>query len=196
MAPAASSSPKPNDDEFPIAEIVFSCAICQATVSDVYASTESNHGFHSGDGDDDGIVTKMWIAECSHVTCAKHLENGGMLRMSVSEHLGRLLTPMLQVAPFHPKGMQPLAPCPKCLRDNGDDNPKSLFSVRGLEDGEYDPTIPSQWLRCPAMKLDSSVEGMEAMRVSHYLGDITLVFVADSMLSVPVHGSWSLCSAN
>ena len=79
MAPMTSSSSKLDDDEFPIEEIVFSCSVCQATVSDVYATVESNHGFHSGSGDKDGIVTKLWIGECSHITCAKHLENGGML---------------------------------------------------------------------------------------------------------------------
>ena len=78
MAPAASASSKPDNEHFPLEEIVFSCSMCQATVSDVYATVESNHGFHSGTGDEDGIVTKMWVAACSHVTCAKHLENGGM----------------------------------------------------------------------------------------------------------------------
>ena len=77
MAPVASSPPTSDDDKFPLEEIVFSCCVCQATVSEVYATVESNHGFHSGSGDEHGIVTKMWIAGCSHVTCAKHLENGG-----------------------------------------------------------------------------------------------------------------------
>ena len=70
-------TPQPVEDDVPLIEIIFSCAICQATVTDVYSSTESNKGFHSGSGDEDGIVTKMWIAECSHVTCARHLEGGG-----------------------------------------------------------------------------------------------------------------------
>ena len=73
----ASSSTNRSDDAFNLAEIIFACSICQATVSDVYTTVESNHGFHSGSGDEDGIVDKMWIAGCSHVTCAKHLENGG-----------------------------------------------------------------------------------------------------------------------
>lgn len=74
MAPL---SPNVSDDDFPLAEIVFSCTICQATISEVYATVESNQGFHSGSGDEEGIVTKMWIATCSHITCAKHLNNGG-----------------------------------------------------------------------------------------------------------------------
>lgn len=60
-------------------ELIFSCGICQATVSEVYATPESNKGFHSGSGDNDGIVTRLWIAECSHVSCGKHLAGGGVL---------------------------------------------------------------------------------------------------------------------
>ena len=67
-----------NADDVAVEQIVFSCTICQATPSEVYTTTESNKGFHSGSGDEAGIVTKMWISQCSHITCAKHLENGGM----------------------------------------------------------------------------------------------------------------------
>ena len=73
----ASSSPKSGDTGIPLEEIVFSCGVCQATVSELYASKDSNLGFHSGSGNDDGVVTKLWIADCSHITCAKHLEGGG-----------------------------------------------------------------------------------------------------------------------
>ena len=86
--PMASTSSGPNDDSFPVEEIVFSCSMCQATSSEVYATVESNHGFHSGSGDEDGIVTKMWIGECSHVTCAKHLEDGGTYCPVFSSHEG------------------------------------------------------------------------------------------------------------
>lgn len=77
MAPMALSSEEGDEGELSLQEIVFSCGICQATVSEVYATKESNQGFHSGSGDEDGIVTKLWIAECSHITCGKHLEGGG-----------------------------------------------------------------------------------------------------------------------
>lgn len=65
------------EDGLSLPEIVFSCGICQATIRDVYATKESNYGFHSKPGGADGIVTKLFISECSHVTCSKHLENGG-----------------------------------------------------------------------------------------------------------------------
>jgi hypothetical protein len=78
MAPET-SDPPPEDDDIPIEEIVFSCCICQATISDVYATPESNQGFHSASSSEDGIMTKLWITSCSHVTCSKHLENGSTL---------------------------------------------------------------------------------------------------------------------
>ncbi|KAF2479988.1 hypothetical protein BDY17DRAFT_29835 [Neohortaea acidophila] len=143
----ASSPSRTSDDDFPIEELVFSCTVCQATISEVYATTESNKGFHSGSGDEDGIVTKLWIAECSHITCAKHLEDGA--------------------PPFHPKDLPPKAPCPKCVKDKGDDSPKDLYGIRGLGDGEYDAMIPAEWRRCPAIKLDSSVPGMSAVRFQY-----------------------------
>lgn len=81
MVDMATSSPRRDaKDEYPIEELIFSCSICQATVSDVYTTSESNKGFHSGSGDEEGVVAKLWIAECSHVTCSKHLEGGGTVR--------------------------------------------------------------------------------------------------------------------
>jgi hypothetical protein len=77
MALYASESRSADDEDAPVAELVFSCCICQATVTDVYATVESNQGFHSGSSGEDGIVTKMYIGSCSHVVCSKHLENGG-----------------------------------------------------------------------------------------------------------------------
>jgi len=82
MAPAGLG---PGAAEVPLEEIVFSCTICQAIPSEVYATKESNQGFHSGSGDEDGVVTKLWIAECAHVFCGKHLTGGGELLL-VSHH--------------------------------------------------------------------------------------------------------------
>ncbi|KAK5163752.1 uncharacterized protein LTR77_010425 [Saxophila tyrrhenica] len=151
----AEAAPHPNTarDAVPIQEIIFSCGVCQATPSEVYATVESNHGFHSGSGEDDGIVTKMWIAECSHVSCSKHFEDGAI--------------------PFHPQDQAPKALCPTCIEDNGDKRPKELYSLRGVEQGQYDSAIPIEWFQCPPMKLDTSVPGMSAVRfqyvaLSHY----------------------------
>ena len=83
--------------------------------------------------------------------------------ISATSH--RALTYTSVAAPFHPKGMAPRAPCPKCLKDKGDDTPKDLYGIRGLDDGKYDSAIPIEWRQCPAIKLDSSILGMSAVRV-------------------------------
>jgi len=78
MAPMEPSSEQDADDDIvPLELLVFSCGICQATIPEVYATRESNQGFHSGSSDDEGIVTKLWIGECSHIVCGKHLPGGG-----------------------------------------------------------------------------------------------------------------------
>ena len=67
--------------------------------------------------------------------------------------------------PFHASGKQPQAPCPRCV-EKGDDASKDLYGIRGLGEGQMDAVIPQEWLQCPAIKLDGSVPGMEAVRVS------------------------------
>lgn len=94
---ATSSSTRGGDEDVPLEELIFSCSICSATVSDVYKTGESNKGFHSGSGDDDGLVTKMWIADCSHVTCSKHLEGGG--RWCGTDGKVHVLTPRSRTFP-------------------------------------------------------------------------------------------------
>lgn len=68
-------------------------------------------------------------------------------------------------APFHPHGEQPQAPCPQCIQ-NGDETPKSLYGIRGLDEGEHDQSIPRTWFQCPPIRLDGSAPGMDAVRVS------------------------------
>ncbi|KAI7237749.1 hypothetical protein KC330_g2972 [Hortaea werneckii] len=150
-----------SEGEVSLPEIVFSCGSCQATPSELYAKRESNRGFHSGSGDEDGIVVKLWIADCSHITCNKHLPGGGTSCAHATEPY-YLLTKSLAV-PFHPKGQPPKAQCPQCV-ENGDSEVKSLYPIRGLQDGELDEQIPKEWLRCPPIKLDGEIPGMEALR--------------------------------
>ena len=73
----ASSDNEGEVPDLPLEQIVFSCSVCQATASELYARTESNKGFSSGDSGDEGIVVKLWIAQCSHILCNKHLPGGG-----------------------------------------------------------------------------------------------------------------------
>jgi hypothetical protein len=75
---------------------------------------------------------------------------------------------MFTAVPFHPQDQQPQAPCPKCIADKNDDSPKDLFSIQGLQEGQYDPTIPEMWMHCPAIKLDDSIPGIDAVRVSSF----------------------------
>ncbi|KAK1811045.1 hypothetical protein LTR12_014567 [Friedmanniomyces endolithicus] len=143
MAP---SSEQDAEEALPLELIVFSCGVCQATLPEVYATKENNKGFHSDSGGDNGVGTKLWIAECSHIMCGKHLPGGA--------------------APFHPKGEQPRAPCLQC-QERGDHSLKDLYGIRGLDKSEMDTAIPPEWLQCPAIKLDGTVPGMEAVRFQY-----------------------------
>ena len=59
-------------------DIVLSCTICQETLSTIYADNSQINGLHK-DGKDprDSKITKLWLTECAHLTCGKHLLGGG-----------------------------------------------------------------------------------------------------------------------
>ncbi|SMQ55876.1 unnamed protein product [Zymoseptoria tritici ST99CH_3D7] len=134
------------DRSITIEEIIFSCDVCQAVVSDIYATKDSNHGFSSGDGDENGTVARLWMGACTHIFCSKHLEGGAV--------------------PFHSNYSGPRAPCPVCAVSN-DFNARELFAIRGVNPGEYDGVIPSDWLVCPPIKLDAEGPGMDALRFQY-----------------------------
>ncbi|KAF2159197.1 hypothetical protein M409DRAFT_30337 [Zasmidium cellare ATCC 36951] len=148
MAARQNSNTSPNDFDISIEEIIFSCGICQATVSEIYADKDKVHALSSS-GDESAIIPKLWIADCSHVFCGKHLEGGG--------------------APFHSKHEPPKAACPICVseRKPGHEEKRSLYAIRGLGKGEYDETVPDSYLRVPPMKLDSSDPALDAMRFQY-----------------------------
>lgn len=75
MAPARVSSDESERPVPPLEEIIFSCGVCQATVSDLYPANGDNP--HSHSDTDDGMGTRLWIANCVHVFCGRHLEGGG-----------------------------------------------------------------------------------------------------------------------
>lgn len=66
-------------------DIIFSCSICHATVSDIYKNPESNKGLSDGRGPDERDVTKFFLTECAHLTCGKHLQGGGTSILNISE---------------------------------------------------------------------------------------------------------------
>ncbi|KAL9001215.1 MAG: hypothetical protein Q9169_000399 [Polycauliona sp. 2 TL-2023] len=123
-------------------DFILSCSICQDTLSAVYAQHGNNDGLHQGTDDSDGAITKFWLTECAHLTCAKHLEGGGV--------------------PFHPKDQLPKAPCPLCVRNNQDHATKILYAIRGTAKGEYDSNIPPEYFEVPPQQLGNS--GNEALR--------------------------------
>ncbi|KAF2864073.1 hypothetical protein K470DRAFT_51595 [Piedraia hortae CBS 480.64] len=111
--------------------VLFSCGICLATLSE--------------EGEES--VGRLWITECAHITCNKHLPGGA--------------------APSYRRGVLPTAPCPHCVEEKGDDGEKELHEIRGLGDGEFDDSIPALWMACPPQALDGSTPEMEALRFQY-----------------------------
>lgn len=159
-SPVTSGGEK-HEDDVSVQEIIFSCGICLATVSEIYANPEDNKGFTSDPGHDHGIITKLWIGDCSHIFCGSHLKGGGQYFSLLSIH--SVLT--FAAAPFHPKGMAPRAACPVCIQEHGDESMRELFGIRGMEDGQYDEVIPQDYFKCPPRRLDAQDPHMDALRV-------------------------------
>ncbi|KAF2085888.1 hypothetical protein K490DRAFT_67176 [Saccharata proteae CBS 121410] len=128
--------------------IIFSCHVCQASISEIYDAGASSSDFHDGRPDTgDRRVTSLWLTECMHLVCGKHLEGGG--------------------APFHPEGKRPEAPCPVCVLESKDVRPRRLFAVRGWKEGSYDDAIPAQLFLTPPIKLDGPGPEMEALQFQY-----------------------------
>ena len=70
----------------------------------------------------------------------------------------------ISAAPLHPAGEQPRASCLQC-QERGDSSMKDLYGIRGLGESQMDTVIPPEWVKCPAIKFDGTVPGMEAVRV-------------------------------
>ncbi|KAL1641142.1 hypothetical protein SLS58_006250 [Diplodia intermedia] len=167
-------APAPSTGQFPGAlEVIFTCDICQASVSDIYGkggpgATETD--FQDGRAHTaDRRVTSLWLTQCMHLTCGKHLEGGGEPVTSIVQFLScaRLTRPRAVGAPFHPKGQHPKAPCPLCRRDKNDEKPKTLYAVRGLRPGNFDPDIPDVLFQVPPMKLQGQSVEREALQFQY-----------------------------
>ncbi|KAI4245071.1 MAG: hypothetical protein L6R40_002670 [Gallowayella cf. fulva] len=126
-------------------DLILSCSICQDTLSAIYTNHENNDGLRQGKDNTDGAIVKLWLTECAHITCAKHLEGGGV--------------------PFHPQDQPPKAPCPLCLRNNQDHTDKILYAIRGSAKGQYDNRIPADYFRVPPPQLGHSDN--EALRFQY-----------------------------
>jgi hypothetical protein len=133
-------------------DIVLSCSICQAPLSSIYNDDDQNNGLRKGDGPYNGRVTKLWLTECTHLTCAKHLEGGGRTGFIISTSIDELIRrhPGL---PFHSDQQPPRAPCPLCIAEKNDCSNKDLFYIDGIAEGEYDSNIPDAYFQTPPVSL-------------------------------------------
>lgn len=59
-------------------DLIFSCCVCNATFSEVYEGRdESVQELSDGINPKKRLVTRLFLANCYHVFCSKHLEGGG-----------------------------------------------------------------------------------------------------------------------
>lgn len=64
--PDSTNHPQPLD-------LIFSCNICHNSIRDIRTPRLDEKGL-------EGVrkpVAKLWMTECAHLICAKHLEGGG-----------------------------------------------------------------------------------------------------------------------
>ena len=142
------------------ADLVLSCSICQETLSAVYAFPNGSEGLSKGKNHTDRSITRLWLTECAHITCGKHLEGGGA---SALPTYGAVKTDSSEGVPFYPEDQPPKAPCPLCSMSNRDQTAKTLYAIRGVAKGQYDENIPAEYLQVPPRQL--SDQGNEALRV-------------------------------
>ncbi|KAF2441570.1 hypothetical protein P171DRAFT_365950 [Karstenula rhodostoma CBS 690.94] len=142
-------SKTPHEDEgiTPL-DCIFACSVCGDIFSDVYQQHDSVHGLSDGINSKERIVTRLYVTSCCHVICIKHINDGNG-------------------PAFHQAGQQPQASCPVCVKENGDNTPRQLFSVRGFGEGDHDPAIPKFWFKSPPIALDGKDKEMEALRFQY-----------------------------
>ncbi len=58
-------------------DVIFTCTVCGKTLDSIYLESDDNLGLRSPPDFDNGRIVKLWLTECAHLTCAKHLEGGG-----------------------------------------------------------------------------------------------------------------------
>ena len=170
-------------------DIVLSCTICQRTLSAIYADVDRNHNLcKDGEDPNGGKITKLWLTECAHLTCGKHLPGGGQSSSYQCCNVLHRLTYYAKLvgAPFHSIREVPRAPCPLCSKENDDHSEKALFFINGTSKGQYDKNIPDAYFQTPPTQLSGGDPGLEALRVGESL-DLTLSTMAHHhVVSVPI----------
>ena len=58
-------------------DIIITCSICQESISSIYFAPEDIDGLRQAQGPGNTKITKLWLTECAHLTCTKHLPGGG-----------------------------------------------------------------------------------------------------------------------
>ncbi|KAF1849652.1 uncharacterized protein K460DRAFT_421842 [Cucurbitaria berberidis CBS 394.84] len=146
MNPGSAKTP-PEQGVAPL-NFIYACSICCASFADAYEGHhETVQGLSDGVNPTERLVTRLFLSDCCHVFCSKHLEGGG--------------------PPFHPAGQRPRAPCPVCIKEKGESELRDLYSVRGFKKNEYDPQIPPSWFTAPPIRLDGNGKEMEALRFQY-----------------------------
>jgi len=145
-------------------DIVLSCTICQETLASIYAEDDENRGLRKTNDPDNGRITKLWLTECAHLTCGKHLQGGGISGVAARVSVGMLMK-MLAGVPFHSGHQIPHAPCPLCTIEKNDRSEKSLFFINGTSKGEYDSNIPDAYFETPPVRFIDGDASFEALRV-------------------------------
>ncbi|CAD6593676.1 MAG: hypothetical protein ASARMPREDX12_007428 [Alectoria sarmentosa] len=119
----------------------------EETLSTIYAHDDQNNGLRNNGDPHKSKITKLWLTECAHLTCGKHLPGGG--------------------APFHSLHEVPRAPCPLCSIEKNDHSDKALFFINGLSKGQYDGNIPDVYFQTPPIQLSGGDPGLEALRFQY-----------------------------
>lgn len=140
MAVAESAGNAATSRDLQLQELIFSCCVCQATVSEIYAAREHNKGFHSGSGDNGGVVIRLWIAECAHAFCGKHLEGGGMLTI---QRYGRGGTNLEKLRHFIPKANNPPRRVPNASEKEATTQPSDFSASEAWWRASMIPIYPS-----------------------------------------------------
>lgn len=146
-------------DEVTPLDIIYSCCVCNATFSEAYENgNDAIEMLSDGINPKDRPPTRLFLSNCCHVFCAKHLDGGGMHAWAATARHWHANFGI--GAPFHPAGKRPYARCPVCAKDS------ELYAMRGFGRGEFDPAIPECFFKIPPVALDSKGKESEALRVS------------------------------
>jgi hypothetical protein len=160
---ASGSVTVPSGEEAAPLNFIYACSVCCYTLADVYEGhKESVQGLSDGINSKDRIVTHLYLASCCHVFCGSHLEGGGQFHHQI---LYQVTSLQIAAPPFHPEGQRPKAPCPTCVKQKNDSEPRDLYSIRGFQKNEHDPMIPPAWFVAPPMSFEGNGKEIEALRV-------------------------------